>query len=160
MKLLTAFAVSAILAGFPVMSAEPKVSSVVVSVDADAMKNAEAAKYWSHLDKDIEGAIMQMMVGNIEDGAPTLTVNIDGLSLANAFLAPDGIANATLTGHVFENTDSGTSKVTSYDLSVQVKSAMTLLPIGTDMALVTWTTPELYPAIVHSFAEGVVSRLK
>jgi hypothetical protein len=159
MKLLSAALISLALVGGPALAETPKISKVEVEVDLDAMKNARAAQYWGHLQQDLAGAITARLADNIGKDGSELKVDVNAVELANGFEEHSGVADTRMTAHVIRSSDNAIPGTKVFDLSVDVNSAMVLMPVGTDIAALTWDTPDLYQAMVQAFADSVVKRL-
>lgn len=127
------------------------VSEVNVTADLSAIGNRNAVGYWQSLDSDLEAALAAEFVGRIDPGGRIVNVDIDELSLQDAFTRGMMTEDARLSGQVEVVTTEGTS---TYNVSASTRDAVTYLPPGTDVTTIPPTSAEFYQAVVRAFARG------
>lgn len=140
-------------------TAQTVVRDVDISVDMDAIQNAEAAAYWSDLADDLENAIVANLVGRTGEQGAKISIDIDEVELANSFQSAIGVADSRLSGSVAVTHDSDNTQFDNYDLTVTFEQAGPFFLPGTDLAAITTDSKEYYDAMVAAFADHVVRRL-
>jgi hypothetical protein len=134
--------------------------SVDVEVELDAIENPKAAAYWTSIADDLENSIVARITDQIADDGVEVKIDLEEVSLSNGFEDRLGLADTRLVGtvvmvHATDNTRFGT-----YELTVDVNSAMPLIPAGVDVVTLPADTRVFYDAMIAAFAQGVVDRLK
>lgn len=145
------------LSASPLM-ADTLVKDVDVQVDLSAIKDIEAAREWNNIEGDLETAIVERLVGKIDDDGSTIVIDVDELEIANAFQSSIGIADSKLMGEV-EVKKPGLLNNESYTLTVTAEQAQMYFPAGLDVTVLNIGSTEFYTAMVDAFAEGVVADL-
>jgi hypothetical protein len=132
------------------------VKDVKVEADLSALKNAEAAKYWTNLPGDLQNAIVTRLAGNLdsENGSVAIRVTVDTVTLATAWPSP--AADSVLSGHVVETDDKGGGGGRVYDLKITMDQAKVFLPQSMAVATVATDSKEYYDSVVQAFADEVV----
>jgi len=134
------------------------VESVKVESDVTAIANERAASYWGKLADDLQAAILARVQDRIADKGSRISVDVNEVSLANSFESVIGTEDSVLVGNVNISSDDN-SKFDSYELAVTINAALPLIPEGA--RLVDFRdSPEHYSAMVNTFADEVVERLK
>jgi hypothetical protein len=166
--LVTATIVAALAA--PLYAAVEKVAQIDATVDLSAIKNEQAAAYWTNLEQDLENAIAARLVDRLPteeqktddsgeiDGA-RISVDIREVELATAFERELNLGDAVLVGQVTVADDTDSSNSDGYELTVSLENAKVVVPEGSTLVFSTDMT-EAYTRLVDAFADGVVSRLK
>lgn len=144
------------LATLPALADPGKVKDVNVEADLSAIKNPEAAKYWTDVSNDLENAIVGRLTDRLdpEKGSVEIRVKLDTVRLANAWTAP--LADSQLAGRVVMRDDTDATEGSVYDLSVTMEQAKVFLPQGMDIATLAVDSREYYDAVVAAFADAVV----
>jgi hypothetical protein len=134
------------------------ISDVSVQTDLAAVGSREAVSYWQSLNSDLETAIANEFVGRIDPAGPSITVDVDEISLNSPFLAGASPATATLSGRVELISPAGTTDA-AYNVTATAQDAIDFLPAGSDITTIQPTSAEYYRAIVQAFARGVALTL-
>jgi hypothetical protein len=124
------------------------VKEIDVTIDMEAIQNPLAATYWTSVSDDVENAIMARLTDRIADDGVRITVDLAELELANGFQETFNIADTHLMGTVKITSDTDNSEFEAYDLTVTYENAVVLLPVGTDVTILTQDSPEFYAAVV------------
>ncbi len=136
------------------------VKDVEVTADLTAVQNPEAAKFWANVADDLKNAIVARLTDRIKDDGRYVSVDIDEVSLTNAFQDAVGSGKNKLSGKVkiFSKPSNATDKV--FDLDVSMDNAVAFLPQGYDIAKLTTNSAEYYGAMIAAFADAVVADVK
>ncbi|MEM8692761.1 MAG: hypothetical protein AAGG57_12870 [Pseudomonadota bacterium] len=156
------FIVSAALAGMIAATsaaAVTPVSKIKVEADLASIQNAKAAQVWSGLSNDLETAIAQRLVDQIEPDGARVLIDIDTVELADGFENTAGLGNSSLTGLV-RIKGAGIEKNDRYELSISAEQARAFYPTGENVTLVNVDSSVFYQAMIDAFAENVVRKLK
>lgn len=148
----TVFAASAALAATAVKDIE-------VKVDLAAIENISAAQVWTTLGSDLETAIAERLVGQLDEDGATVNIDIDEVELANSFQQAIGFADSKLTGDVDIDVP-GLGNNDKYTLTVRSEQAVSYFPDGTAITDLTTGSAVFYRAMVNAFADNVVEKLK
>lgn len=135
------------------------VKDVNVEADLSAIANEQAATYWTNIASDIETAVVERLVGRIDDDGANITIRIREVALANAFQTQLGLEEPVLAGRVIVSSERADGGNDVYDLTITIQAAQTMLPEGVDRAVPFAPTAEYYRAMVNAFADNVVQRL-
>lgn len=129
------------------------IAAINVNADLSAISSRDAAVYWRSLDADLETALATEFVGRIAPVGRTINVDVDELSLANAFTVGLGPDDARLAGRVeLVEADGSTGGV--FDVTASASEAALFLPPGTNIATIPPSSAEFYRAVVLAFARG------
>lgn len=155
------FALSfAVLAGTTALAAVEKISEVTVTADISAIKNEKAAAYWSNIAVDLQGAITSRLVDRIAEDGATITVDLREIELASSFERAINTSDAVLVGQVNVSDLNDNTNFNAYELSVSLGTAGAVSADGQTVVYDTLDTPDAYQALINSFANNVVERLK
>ncbi|NJM81863.1 MAG: hypothetical protein HC844_04595 [Tabrizicola sp.] len=135
------------------------VKSVEVDADLAAIENPAAAAYWTSIADDLENAIVARITDQIADDGVDLSIDISEVELSNGFQDALGLADTKLVGRVKMTHASDNTRFETFDLSVDVNSAIPYLPAGMDVTIIPAETREFYDAMISAYAEAVVDRL-
>lgn len=134
------------------------ISEVSVDTNLSALQTREAVAYWQNLSADLETAIAAEFAGRFDPLGSRITVDVDELSLSNAFAAPVSPEDARLAGRVtLENPDGTTAA--AYDVVATLDQARAYLPAGADTVVITPGSAEFYQAVVRAFARGAAEAI-
>lgn len=136
------------------------VRNIDVTVDLNAIENAQAAAYWGKLEGDLESAIAERVAGMLSEEGADLNIDITEVELSNGFQEDLGIADTKLAANVVQTHPTDNSLFKNYELTVDVNAATTYLPAGTDILVLKADTPDFYNAMVQTFADAVAARVK
>jgi hypothetical protein len=136
------------------------VKSVDVAVELDAIENPKAAAYWTSIADDLENSIVARITDQIADDGIEVKIDLEEVSLSNGFEDRMGLADTRLVGTVVMAHATDNSRFGTYELTVDVNSAMPLIPAGVDVVTLPADTRVFYDAMIAAFAQGVVDRLK
>lgn len=136
------------------------VKSVDVAVELDAIGNEKAAAYWTSIADDLENAIVAKITDMVDDNGVEVKIDLEEVSLASGFEERLGLADTRLVGDVTMTHATDNTRFGAYQLAVDVNSVMPILPEGTDIVTVPADSRVFYDAMIESFAQGVVDRLK
>ena len=136
------------------------VKSVDVEVELEAIGNPRAAEYWTAVADDLENAIVARLTDQISDDGVDLKIDLEEVSLSSGFEDVMGLADTRLVGDVTMTHESDNSRFGSYELTIDVNTAMPLIPEGVDVVTLPADSRVYYDAMIQAFAQGVVERLK
>lgn len=154
MRPLGMLAAAALVLGACAAQEEPlTVAEVNVSTDLSAVNSREAVAFWTNLDADLETAIASEFVGRIGSPGLTINVDVDELTLTNAFASGLAADDARLSGRVEARNPDGTMH-SAYTVTATAQDAVTFLPAGTDVVTVPPSSAAFYSAVVQAFARG------
>lgn len=156
----TTFAGAILMAlSLPAFASDTPVAGVDVEFDLDAIKNSEAAAFWSNLDEDLEQAIIVRVGDRLSDRGSKIRIDIDEFSMSNSFQSAMG-ADSVLTGDINVRNESDKTKNSFYDLTITLDEAGAVVEGENGVQVLTVSTDEAYTALIDAFASGVVSRLR
>ena len=136
------------------------VKEVEVSVDAEAMKNAEAAAYWSEVADDLETAIVSRVTDRVAEDGVSISVDLSEVELATAFQNAFDVAVSRMVGRVDVKSDTDDGVFYGYELSVTIDEATPFFPEDFDAVNLSSDTTVYYNSMIEAFADGVVKRIK
>lgn len=134
--------------------------SVDVEVELSAIENPRAAKYWTSIADDLENAIVAKIADQVADDGIDLKIDLEEVWLSNGFEEKLGLADTRLVGDVSMTHASDNSRFGSYELTVDVNTALPLIPADVDVTVLPADSRVYYDAMIAAFAQGVVDRLK
>jgi hypothetical protein len=135
------------------------ISDIEVQADLNSIGSRQAVGYWQGLSADLETALANQFVGQIDPSGNRIVVDIDELSLSSPFATGATAETARLTGRVELLNPAGTLE-SAYDVTATATDVADFLPAGTDIVTVAPTSAEYYQAIVQAFARGVAITLR
>lgn len=138
----------------------PTVKSIDVEVELDAVGNPKAAEYWTSIADDLENAIVAKITDQISNDGVVVKIDLEEVSLSNGFEEKLGLAETRLVGDVVMSHESDNTRFDSYQLTVDVNTALPLIPAGVDVVTLPADSRVYYDAMIAAFAQGVVDRLK
>lgn len=136
------------------------VKSVDVEVELSAIENPRAAKYWTSIADDLENAIVAKVADQVSDDGIDLKIDLEEVWLSNGFEETLGLADTRLVGNVSMTHATDNSRFGSYELTVDVNTALPLIPADVDVTVLPADSRVYYDAMIAAFAQGVVDRLK
>lgn len=156
----TLLAGAAIVAlGLPAFAGDTPVAGVDIEFDLEAIKNSEAAAFWSNLEEDLEAAIIVRVGDRLSNKGSKIRIDIDEFSMSNSFQSAMG-ADSRLMGDINVRNDSDKTKNSFYDLGITLDEAGKVVEGENGMQVLTVSTDEAYTALIDAFADGVVARLR
>jgi len=139
--------------------AATNVKEIDVEVDLDAIENIQAAQVWTEVGSDLETAIAERLIGQLDDSGARILIDIDEVQLANSFQQAFGVADSVLVGDV-NIKEPGIANNERYTLTVQAEQLVAYFPDGTIQGDLTMGSEVYYTAMVNAFADNVVEKLK
>ncbi|WP_431301101.1 hypothetical protein [Tabrizicola sp. BL-A-41-H6] len=136
------------------------VKSVDVEVELSAIENPRAAEYWTSIADDLENAIVAKIEDQVSDDGVDVKIDLAEVSLSNGFEENLGLADTRLVGDVTMTHASDNTRFGKYELTVDVNTALPLIPADVDVTVLPADTRVYYEAMIAAFAQGVVDRLK
>lgn len=162
MKLLALVLASVLALGAcaskPPVPARQQVSEITVNTDLSSIGNRRAVNYWSTLGTDLKVALASEFVSDIAPSGAVLTVDVDELSLANAYTSKFAGENSTLRGLATLTRDG--KVVGSYNVTASSSQAMQYLPPQSAGTVVSPDSADFYAALVSAFARGVYAAVQ
>jgi hypothetical protein len=160
-QMLAASALMALLAA-PATAAVDRIMEIDVTADLTAVGNADAAAYWGTLEADLEAAIAARVSERLAEDGARIIVDIREVELSSPFERAINLGDSVLVGQVNIVDDTDNANFDGYELSVSLESARIIVPAGTDVRAVVFSTDDRssYRALIDTFAQGVVDRLK
>lgn len=144
------------------MSADHMISSIDVEFDLESIESPVAAEFWADLEGDLEEAIATRITDHIaKEGAAgsEIVIDIDEFEMSNSFQAALGV-NSVLMGDVDVTNEADPAMNSHYALRVPVEESGRFETTDDGIQIVTHDREEVYQAIVDTFANGVVKRLR
>ncbi|MEM8579057.1 MAG: hypothetical protein AAGF60_14505 [Pseudomonadota bacterium] len=135
------------------------VEEVDVTADVTVIENIEAAQAWSGVEADLETAIAERLVGQLEERGARILIDLDTLSLANSFEQSVGIGEHELSGDVTIRVP-GIANNENYTLTVSAEQATAFFPEDMTFDTVAVDSDLFYRAMVDAFAENVVGKVQ
>lgn len=149
-------AAAALFAAGNATFAQQQIASVDVTVDADAIENVEAARFWSSLEGDLEQAILVLVADRTDEEGYFIDIDLDEVNLATSFQGALGV-ESHLVGDVKLTNSQEVSEISFYNLKIRaLQDGMTY---GEGEVFSMAETEEYYDALIGKFAEEVVKRL-
>ena len=136
------------------------VGSIEVLLQIDAIENPEAAAYWTSLADDLENALAARLLGQMADDGINLKIDLEEVSLSGGITEKLGFADTRLIGDVVMTHATDNTRFGAYELTVDINSAMPMLPPDVDVTTLPADSRVYYDAMVATFADGVVERLQ
>ncbi len=136
------------------------VKSVDVEVELSAIENPRAAEYWTTIADDLENAIVARIADQVSDDGVDLKIDLEEVSLSNGFEDTLGLEDTRLIGDVTMTHASDNSRFGTYQLTVDVNTALPMIPADVDVTILPADSRVYYAAMIATFAQGVVDRLK
>lgn len=158
-RFAAATAAAAILTGQAWASDTHVIEEIDVTFDLASVESKIAADFWSDLEGDLEEAIAKMVVDQLGEDGSTITIDIDEADISNSFQGALGI-DSTLTGAIEIKNENDPTKNSFYDLKVTVDESGSFQTTEDGAAIVTHERADVYQAVVETFADGVVKRLR
>lgn len=150
----SALALAACSGGDGAAPTRQTIAEIVVETDLQAVGNSAAVAYWQTLNSDLETALAGEFVNDIAADGAVLAVDVDEISLANAYTSKFAGENSTLSGLV-TLTDGRGQTLSSYTVTATSSQAMAYLPTPTGTTTISPDSAEFYAALVRAFASGV-----
>ena len=136
------------------------VKSIDIDVELDAIENPRAAAYWTTIADDLENAIVKLVTDRIADDGVEVKIDLQEVELSGGFAEASGLAETRLVGDVAMIHATDNSRFGAYTLTVDINAAKPLLPQDVDMTTLTADSRVYYDAMIQTFAQSVVDRLK
>ena len=143
----------------PIVAQETPIESVDVTFELQDVESKVAAEFWADLEGDLETEIISLVTDRIADDGSEISIDIDEFDVSNSFQGALGV-NSELTAAIEVKNESDPSKNSFYDLRVTVDEAAKLKRDEDGAQLITHDREDVYRAMVETFAEGVVKRLR
>ena len=140
-------------------ASETPVEKVDVAFDVQAVESETAATFWADLEGDLEAAILAKVADRIEDHGSEISIDIDEFDMSNNFQGAIGV-DSVLTASIEVRNEEDPSKNGFFDLRVSVDEAAKLIRGQSGAEIVTHDRDDVYQAMVETFADGVVKRLR
>jgi hypothetical protein len=159
--MLAAATLMALLAG-PATAEVDKIKEIDVTADLTAVGNADAAAYWGTLEADLEAAIAALVSDRLAEDGARIIVDIREVELSSPFERAINLGDSVLVGQVNIADDTDNANFDGYELSVSLETASIIVPEGSDIRAVVFSTDDRssYRSLIDAFAKGVVDRLK
>ena len=161
--MLTRTLTAGLLAALPLQAfaADPvMVKTVDVTIELEALTNAEAATKFANIEIDLENAIAARLVDRTDaENGDTLEIDIAELELSNSFTDTFNYADTKLIGNVKVTGPDANPSVNSYELTVDVNSSMPFFPAGTVVETLPVDSEVYYATLITAFADEVVRKL-
>lgn len=149
----------ALCMALPAAANTSKIQAVDVEFDLQAIESATAAEFWADLESDLETALVVRVADAIADEGAEIRIDIDEFDMSESFGAALG-ADSVLKADVNIRNAEDPTKNSFYDLTVTVAQAGDLVEGEAGMEVLTVPTEQIYEAMIQTFADGVVSRLR
>lgn len=158
MKRITTALAAALVSSAPALAANAPVGNVDVDFDLQSVESPAAAKFWGHLETDLEAAIIAKVVDRTAETGTEVEIDIDEFSLSNSFQAALG-ADSVLSGSIEIVNEEDPTVNTYYTLMVTMAQAGKTVFGEDGMQILTIPEEEAYDIIIDAFARNVVGKL-
>jgi hypothetical protein len=138
---------------------ETPIQGVDVEFELQDVESKVASEFWADLEGDLEAEIIKLVANRIAEDGSDISIDIDEFDVSKTFQGAIGV-DSVLTGAVEVKNEGDTTKNSFYDLRVSVDEAAKLKRDGDGADLITHDREDVYRAMVETFAEGVVKRLR
>lgn len=160
MKRLIQATASAALLACPALAGDNQmIEEIDVEFDLEAVESPVAADFWSDLEGDLEDAIAARLTSRLCEEGSEISVDIDEFALSNSFQGAIGV-DSVLTASVEVKNEEDPTKNSYYELKVTVDESGMFETTEDGKRIVTHEREEVYAAVVSTFADGVVKRLR
>jgi hypothetical protein len=159
MKRLLTATVATIALAAPAVATESPIESVDVMFEIQDIESSVAAEFWADLEGDLEAEILSLVSDRIDEDGAEISIDIDEFDVSKGFEGAIGL-DSVLTGKVEVRNENDPSANTFFDLRVTVDEAARLKRENGGVELVAHDRKEVYAAMIETFAEGVVKRLR
>lgn len=136
------------------------ISDINVTSDVQSIGNADAVAYWQTLPSDLETALAAELVDSISAEGAVMTVDVDEISLADAFSSGFAGAGSQLRGRVVLTDPNNENLLGTYDVVATASQAASYLPASEGTVTISPTSTEFYAAVVRAFASGVATTVR
>lgn len=158
-RLLTATAMTALIASPAFADDTHMIEEVDVQFELTAVGSKVAAEFWSDLEGDLEEAIITRVADRLGENGSEISIDIDELEISNTFQGAVGL-DSTLLGSVSVKNQTDSTKNSFYDLTVTAREIGTFQVVDGTTEFAAVEREKVYGAIIDTFAEGVVKRLR
>jgi hypothetical protein len=141
------------------------VSEIVVTADVQSIADPAAVAFWQSVEADLATALAAELYGRIAEDGALLTVDVDELSLVDAFAAPIGSERSRLSGNVILSDPANGDTLQEFAVSASANEGVA--PVapgtaadGTQVIVLQPASAEFYAAAVGAFARGVAQTLQ
>lgn len=144
------------------ISNDHMIKSIEVVVDLQSIDSPVAAEFWANLEGDLEAEIAAQVTDHIaEEGADgsVIVIDINEFEISNSFGGALGIQSALLAD-VDINNEADPTMNNAYALKVTVDESGKFETTEDGLQIVTHERDVVYQAMVDTFANGVVKRLR
>lgn len=159
MKSFLASTAAIIALATPLTANETPIETIDVTFELQDVESSAAAEFWADLEGDLEAAIAALVVDQIKDEGSEINIDIDEFDMSNSFQGALGV-ESVLTAKVEIRNEQDPSKNSFFDLRVTVDEAAKLTRDEDGATLITHEREDVYRAMVDTFAEGIVKRLR
>ena len=159
MKPILTMAIALAALSSPLAAQETPVERVDVTFDLQGVESKAAAEFWADLEGDLETEIVSLVADRIAESGSEIDIDIDEFDVSTSFQGALGV-DSVLTAAVSVKNDDDPAKNHSYDLRVKVDEAARLKRDSNGTELIAHDREDVYRAMVETFAEGVVRRLR
>lgn len=136
------------------------VKSVDVTIELEALTNAEAATKFANIEMDLENAIAARLIDRTDaENGDTVEIDLSELELSNSFTEAFNFADTKLVGDVKVTGPAANPSVNSYELLVDVNTSIPYFPEGTVVETLPVDSEVYYATLIDAFADAVVSKL-
>lgn len=135
------------------------IENVDVSFELSAIESPAAAQFWAQLEGDLETAIIERVATQTADEGSKVQIDIDEFMMSNSFAAALGEESA-ITADIEVTNDTDPTKNSFYQLTVTLAEAGGFEPTAEGVAFKTIPEDVAYKAMIDTFAESVVTRLR
>ena len=161
---MTRFFLSTALAGLmfaaPAFAEAPKVSTVEVHMNMEAITNPAAGLRYTHIADDLTNAITAMLADRIDKDGEKVKIHLNEAELSNSYTEATGKADTHLEGSVSIADNKDAVNMQTYVLKVDVNEAKPYFPAEVDMATLKASSDVYYKAMIQACAKAVVDSIK
>lgn len=158
-RLIPTTAAALLLAGTAWAADVHIVKEIDVQFELADIESEVAAEFWADLESDLEEAIAVRVVDQIGEEGSVVSIDIDEVDISNTFQGALGV-DSSLTGAIEVKNEADPTKNSYYDLRVTVDESGKFETTDDGIMIVTHEREAVYDAVVNTFADGVVKRLR
>jgi len=158
--LFASAAAAVVLSSAALAQDAPTVKDVKVEAEIATIQNPLAASYWTNIAPDLTNAILARVSNQIADDGVNIIIDISEVELSNGVTETMNIGDTRLIGTVKMTHDTDNSRFDAYEMEVNVEQAKLFIPADVDVTVLPADSDVYYKAMIDTFAQGVVDRLK
>lgn len=159
-RFLLGTALAGLLFAAPAFAEAPKVSTVEVHMNMEAITNPAAGLRYTHITDDLTNAITALLADRIDKDGEKVKIHLNEATLSNSYTEATGAADTRMEGSVSIADNKDAINLQTYVLTVDVNQAKTYFPADVDLTTLKASSDVYYKAMIQAFAKAVVDRIE